>query len=145
MKKCLFILLIVNILSIAFGFFTILGVSVIYAIIFLSIGILQLVPIIAIISCLDNIEDLQYQNSKLFSKLKKLEEEMFGKQNSDEYITAVAKGDVAKATWECIKCGTVNKPNTSYCSNCKAPYSPFINPTDNPNAKKKISRWIKFK
>lgn len=145
MKKCLYILLIINILTIAYGFFAILSASVIYAVILLGLGILQLVPIIAIISCIDNIEELHYQNTKLFYKLKKLDEEVNGTQNRDEYIPAVTNSDSAKATWECVKCGTVNKPDTTCCSNCKAPYSPFINPTDNPYAKKKISRWVKFK
>ena len=145
MKKCLVILLIIDILALAYGFFTFLGVSVFYALIILSLGILQIVPIIAIISCLDNIEELQYQNTKLFYKLKKLDEDVNGSDGNNEYIPTVTNPDVAKATWECVKCGTVNKPNTTCCSNCKAPYSPFINPTDDPYAKKKISRWIKFK
>ena len=145
MKKCLVALLIIDILALAYVFFTFLGVSLFYSLVILGLGILQMVPIIAIISCLDNIEELQYQNTKLFYKLKKLDEDVNGTENNDNYIPAITNTDTAKATWECVKCGNVNKPNTTSCSNCNAPYSPFINPTDNPYAKKKISRWIKFK
>ena len=67
MKKCLYILLIIDILAIAFGFITMLTASIIYAFILLALGILQLVPIVAIIYCLDSIEDQKYTISQLYT------------------------------------------------------------------------------
>mgnify|MGYP003300186591 CR=1 FL=1 len=74
MKKCLYILFVIDVLAIACGFITMLTASVIYAIVFLALGFLQLVPIIAIIYCLDNIEDHIYKISQLYLKFHRLEE-----------------------------------------------------------------------
>ena len=144
MKKLLYILLIINIISLILAFFMLLANSLIYAIVFGLLGILQLIPLIAIISNMDNIEKLQDDVSYLYYKLKQIDDANI--KNQDGTATPVANNpDTAIAPWKCVKCDTVNKANTNHCSNCKAPYSPFINPTDNPYAKKKISRWIKYK
>lgn len=144
MKKLLYIILTINIISLILAFFAILGSSFFYAILFGLLGILQLVPIIALISCMDNIENLQEDVSYLYYKLKHYEEDTGNIPESTSSPIA-NNPDTARATWKCVKCDTVNKANTNHCSNCKAPYSPFINPTDDPYAKKKISRWVKYK
>lgn len=146
MKKLLFILLAINILSYIFAFFMIMASSFLYAVVFAVLGILQLIPIIAIIMCIENIEALKNDVSYLQYKLKHLEDGVSVSKTSDVSTPPVAEyKDIAIAPWECVKCGTVNKAETAYCSNCKAAYSPFVNPTVDPNAKKKISRWVKFK
>ncbi len=145
MRKLLYILLGINILTLAYGFFAILSSSIVYAVILLLLGILELIPIIAIISCIDDIEKLKDENSMLSYRLKKLENEVLPEETVHNSFPELTHGDTAKAVWECVKCSTVNKAGTSHCSNCKAPYSPFINPTDNPYEKKKLSRWIKDK
>lgn len=150
-KKFLYILLAVDIIAIVLFFFLTIANSPVYSIIITLISILGLSPIFALIYCLDYIEDLKYTQNKLLSKVKKLEDTLEETDNVEifsEANTYPAKSnhiDSAKAVWECVKCGTVNKANTNHCSNCKAPYSPFINPTSDPNAKKKISRWVKYK
>ena len=144
MRKLLIILLVINAMALAIGFFMMLANSILYSIIFLAIGMLELIPIIAIISCLDDIEDLQYENNYLRTKIKKIEDSINGDVKEEE-ITVAHNPTAAKAAWECIKCGTVNKVETAECSNCNAPYSPFLNPTDDPKRKKKISRFVKFK
>ena len=146
MRKFLYILLVINILTLTYAFFAILGTSVLYAVIVLALGILELVPIIALISCLDNIGKLQSENVMLSYRLKKLENEILTNDTpADTVYPELKHGETARAVWECVKCGTVNKAETSHCSNCKAEYSPFINPTDDPTKKKKLSRWIKDK
>jgi len=146
MIKCLFIILAIKILAMAYIFFMLLSSYPLYAVIALLLGIIDLIPTIALIYCLNSIDELKYEQNKLFYKLKKTEEELFGTPNAEKSShTANLNKDTAPAVWECVKCGTVNKAETDCCSNCKAPYSPFINPTDNPYAKKKVSRWIKFK
>ena len=74
MRKLLIILLIINIIALSVSFLMMLGINLLYSIILLALGILELIPIIAIISCLDNIENLQYENKYLYEKLKKLED-----------------------------------------------------------------------
>ena len=146
MKKLLIVQLIINILALTYAFFAFLGSSVIYAFLVLGLGILSLVPIIALISCLDNIEKLTEDNIMLSYRLKKLENEVLQPDTvTDTSYPELITGETANAVWECVKCGTVNKAGTSHCLNCKAEYSPFINPTDDPNKKKKLSRWIKEK
>ena len=58
MKKMLYILLALDILGVAVLFFATLSSSVIYSFVALALGILQIVPIVAIISNMDNIERL---------------------------------------------------------------------------------------
>ncbi len=144
MKKILYILLVIDIISLVIGFFAILVNSIIYAVIFAVLGAVGLVPLLALIHCLDSIENLESEVSYLHYKIKKLEDN--GEEAIKENTPPSADNkDTAIATWKCVKCDTVNKAGTNHCSNCKAPYSPFINPTDNPYAKKKVSRWIKYK
>ena len=145
MRILLYILLGINILALAVAFIMMLTTSPVYAVIILLLGILEIVPIIAIISCLDDIEKLKGENTMLSYRLKKLENEVLPQETVHNSYPELAHGDTAKAVWECVKCSTVNKAGTSHCSNCKAPYSPLVNPTDDPTKKKKRSRWIKDK
>lgn len=146
MRKLLYILLGIKILAMVVCFFMFLSSSVLYAVIFAMLGILDLIPIIAIIFCLDNIESLQDAHSSLFYKVKRIDDAINGTSVTENAeAPAVKYQETAKAVWECVKCGTVNKAETTHCANCKAEYSPIINPTDNPKLKKKISRWVKYK
>ncbi len=145
MRKLLYILLVINIITLAIAFIMSLVAAPLYAILLLLLGILELIPIIAIISCLDDIEKLKQENAMLSYRLKKLENEVIPEEAKHNRIPELVHGEAARAVWECVKCGTINKAGTSHCSNCKAPYSPFINPTDDPTKKKKRSRWIKDK
>lgn len=144
MKRLLYILLVINIISLIIGILILMGNSLFYAVVFGALGVLQLIPLIAIISNMDNIEIMQDDLSYLYNKVRQIEN---ANKNDDDIPSPPATNykDTAIAPWKCVKCDTVNKANTNHCSNCKAPYSPFINPTDNPYAKKKISRWIKYK
>ena len=149
MKKYLYIILVIDFLSIGFVFFALLSTSLLYSVIATLLGLLGLVPIFAIISCLDNIESLQHTQNKLLYQIKKLEDALNGaseNKNPDitnENIAVSINKDTARGVWECVKCGTVNKAQTDSCSNCKAPYSPWVNPTDSALSKKKRSRWVK--
>ncbi|MBQ3058066.1 MAG: zinc finger Ran-binding domain-containing family 2 protein [Clostridia bacterium] len=145
MRKLLIILLVINVITLAIAFIMSLVTAPLYAVLFLLLGILELVPIIAIISCLDDIDKLKQENAMLSYRLKKLENEVLPEDPVHNSFPELAYGEPARAIWECVKCGTVNKAGTTQCSHCKAPYSPFINPTDDPTKKKKRSRWIKDK
>ena len=133
--------MIIDILAIAFGFITMLTASIIYAIILLALGILQLVPIIAIIYCLDNIEDHNYKISRLFLKLHQFEE-----TKENDITPPVAEvGNKSDLPWKCIKCETVNKAGATNCSNCGAKFLPEINPVFEPTPKGLKGFLIKFK
>ena len=141
MKKCLYILLTIDILAIAFGFITMLTASIIYAFILLALGILQLVPIVAIIYCLDSIEDQKYTISQLYTKLYNLEE-----TRENDITPPVAEvGNKSDLPWKCVKCETVNKAGATNCSNCGAKFSPEINPVFEPTPKGLKGFLLKFK
>lgn len=144
MKVLLYILTVLQILSGVFLFFIFITTNAwYYGLIFLFISILQATLTLVVIDNKNRIESLEYYNDNILLKLKKLE-------NNDEinstYPSPVIDQNIPAAVgaWQCINCDTINKAGTNRCSNCQANYSPEINPTVNPNAKKKrISRWIK--
>ncbi len=145
MQVLLYILLALQLLSGVLAFFLFVTNVWYLAIIFLVVALLQSVLILVVIDNKNRVRYLEFYTDNIISKLKKLE----SPSNISENAPAPPinqNPNVAIGTWECIKCGTVNKIGTTNCSNCKADYIPEINPTSNPNDKKKrISRWIKFK
>ncbi len=145
MKKLLYILLTIDIISLAIGFFASLSVSLIFSVIILLLGILNLVPIIAIISNIDNIENLYDELNSMKYKLKALSDDNKPIDSENKSLPTVGQKEKARGAWECVKCGTINKEGTDTCQNCKALYSPIINPTTNPFEKKNVSRWVKEK
>lgn len=147
MKKILWFLLGFNFLGLAITFFALLTTNWFYAIIVLVLGSLGLVPLYALISCLYRIDKLEDDNYVLQYKIKCLEDDINGERKVDNATHPELERLVdAEATWDCVKCGTVNKAGTTRCSNCKAEYSPIVNPTHYPTKKKpKVSRWVKYK
>ncbi len=140
MKKLLNILLVVQIISAAITFFAGLSASVLLAILQLAINVLIIALTLAVIFNIDDIENLKYELTRLREDLKKQKEPDNIKQNTPP---SVSRTDTARGSWECVKCRTVNKAGTTHCTNCKAEYSSYINPTSNPFTKKKVSRWVK--
>ena len=145
MRKLLNILLILNIIGLIIGFIISLFSSPLLALLIFPLGILDLVPIIAIINNMDSIDTLNDELYRIKYKLKTIEDR--DKQSSEDIPQASIPEyrETANGNWECVKCGTINKQGTDACQNCKALYSAFINPTTNPYEKVKVSRWIKDK
>ena len=132
MRKLLYLILVLDVIGTIVGFFMTLSSSVLLAILVLVSGIIGLAPIYALISALDDIDMLKYDVSRLHSELYSIK-----KQEDEEETSKVAHSspsvqnkEVSKRNWQCIKCVTVNKAGTSKCSNCGAPYDPYLNPTD---------------
>ncbi|MBQ8740107.1 MAG: hypothetical protein IJY79_00990 [Clostridia bacterium] len=147
MQILLYILLVIQIINGTIGFFALVTNLWYVAIIYLILSILQAVLTIVVIDSKNRITNLELNIDSIFSKLKKLEKTDETLFKEEEFIPPATKNRQASiGAWECIKCGTINKIGSTHCSNCKADYSPEINPTVNPNdKKKKISRWIKYK
>ncbi len=143
MKLLLIILLIIQIISAVIVFFTTLSTSLLLSILTLFIAILQIVLTIAVIYCLDSIEDLRADYNILLDKLHKIEDKNNPIKVSHQ-TPALKQGEESKKTWKCIKCETVNKAGSKACEKCGAEYSSWINPTfdSNPN---KMSRFLKEK
>ena len=145
MKKLLYILLFLQIISGLYLFFLFLGNNAFAAVVAGFISILQIALTISVIRNTEDIEQLNEETTWLRTKLKELEDVVNPYNSAESAVPAVYHGEAARGTWECVKCGTVNKAGTDACQSCGAAYSAEINPTSNPFAKKKprISRFVK--
>lgn len=145
MKKLLYILLFLQIISGVFIFFMLIGSDAFTAVLAGFISILQIVLTLSVIRNTDETERLSEETFWLRTKLKELEDVVNPYNSPESAVPAAYHGEAARGTWECVKCGTVNKAGTDACQSCGAAYSAEINPTSNPYAKKKprVSRFIK--
>ena len=145
MKKLLYILLFLQIISGVYLFFLFLGNNAFAAVVAGFISILQIVLTLSVIRNTDETERLSEETFWLRTKLKELENVVNPYNSPESAVPAAYHGEAARGTWECVKCGTVNKAGTDICQSCGAAYSAEINPTSNPFAKKKprISRFVK--
>ncbi len=139
MKKLLYVLIAIDIFSLVVGVIFLLAENIIYAIVAAALGILNLVPLFAIVHCLDTTEQNTADISYLYYKLKKLETE---EETPISYSAPLKHSDSPKKPWKCLKCDTVNKAEDSICAGCKAEYN-YLNPTFDSVPKKK-SRFVKF-
>lgn len=144
MKKLLYAILVIEIIGAIIGFFAVALTSLITAVLVLPFILISFVPIIAIIINFENIEKLQEEVAVLrYQNSEKQRSGVVAEAPQETPPPAVDRKETARGAWECVKCGTVNKAGTTHCSNCKADYSPWTNPTTSPSAKKKLSRWVK--
>ncbi len=143
MKKLLYTLLIIEIILAVVAFFVLLYTSVFAAVFLSALNLLTLVPIIAIIHNINDIDELEYTMSKLRYKVKVLED-IVNKDAPEKEKPTEKEAPYSMGNWTCIKCGTINKMGTNECENCKAQYS-IDCPTTDPSKKKKVSRFVKYK
>ena len=145
MKKLLYILLFLQIISGVYLFFFFLCNNAFAAVVAGFISILQIVLTLSVIRNTDETERLSEETFWLRTKLKELENVVNPYNSPESAVPAAYHGEAARGTWECVKCGTVNKAGTDICQSCGAAYSAEINPTSNPFAKKKprVSRFVK--
>ena len=145
MKKLLYILLFLQIIGGVFSFFLLIGSNAFAAVLAGFICILQITLTVSVIRNTEGVEQLSEETTWLRTKLKRLEEAVNPYNSPESAVPAAYHGEAARGTWECVKCGTVNKAGTDVCQNCGAAYSAEINPTSNPYAKKKprVSRFVK--
>jgi len=92
---------------------------------FLALGV---IPWLVLLDHMDQIEQLYRQVSLLQTKVHFLEKEMLSSEEGDEsdlsYVNPNGVSSVsASSRWECVKCGAVNRANTSVCENCGARFS----------------------
>ncbi|MBQ8550477.1 MAG: zinc finger Ran-binding domain-containing family 2 protein [Clostridia bacterium] len=143
MKTLLKTVLALQIISIIIVFMGLIGTSPFYAVIASAISAVQLAPTIAIMMHTRDIDDLYDEVNRLRYEIKKLDRDMEALHPDSDLPDRPA--DPSFGTWECVKCGAVNKSGTSKCENCGAKYSFVQNPTTDPEDKKKakVSRWVK--
>ena len=145
MKKLLYILLFLQIIGGVYLFFLLIGNNAFAAVVAGFTCILQIALTLSVIRNTDETERLSDETFWLRTRLKELEDAVNPYNPPEPAAPTVNHGAAAYGTWECVKCGTVNKAGTEVCQSCGAAYSATINPTSNPFAKKKprISRFVK--
>lgn len=142
MKKLLYILLVVQLFATVYEFFTLMGAAFGLAIVSAAVNILSVTLTIAVIRNMGEIEELWYSLNRMRHDIKVIDDNIEKPQN-EKITPSIDRREAARGAWECVKCATVNKAGTDSCSNCGAQYSVWDNPTVSPNAKKKLSRWVK--
>lgn len=141
LKALLIILLVLQIFLGSWCFIALLPQSMLTALLFLFLAVLQTALTFVVIIHCNQQEDIWFEIERLRHAVRELQKSA----EADKEITyfAVNHGDLAKSAWECIKCGTVNKEKTTYCIHCGAAYVTGVYPTDDASEKRKMSRWIK--
>ena len=108
MRKYLYLILVLQIIGAIAEFFILLSQSVILSVLLTPISLLGVIPTIAIIRNMDDIDDLRYEVNKL-----RYENNKSDVSSNDDFqlkiSPSVSNKETARGTWECVKCGTVNK------------------------------------
>ena len=112
MKKLLYILLFLQIISGVFIFFMLIGSDAFTAVLAGFICILQIALTFSVICNTEGVEQLSEETAWLRQKLKRLENIVNPYNSPESAVPAAYHGEAARGTWECVKCGTVNKAGT---------------------------------
>ena len=144
MKVLLYILLVLQILASCTLFLVLIAQSFLLALLYLFIGALQVVLTLAVIGNMDSAEVLHFEVSRLRDAVRELQVAA-EKENPEAELAYPAENpaELAQNVWECVKCGTVNKAETTRCAHCGAAYAASVKPTDDPLVKRELSRWVK--
>lgn len=140
MKKLMYINLVIQVISIIVSFIAFLGQNIIIAIIFLALSAVGLVVPISILKLMEAENQLKSELFMLRHNMRQMERVLELDENI-EYKSSLSENESAYGTWKCVKCESVNKMGSAYCAHCGSAYSSDINPTADPNKKKKLNRW----
>ena len=127
-KAALIVLIVIEIVGGVVSFLGLLISNWIVALISLPFLALGVIPWLVLLDHMDQIEQLYRQVSLLQTKVHFLEKEMLSSEEGDDsdlsYVNPNGVSSVsASSRWECVKCGAVNRANTSVCENCGARFS----------------------
>ena len=127
-KAALIVLIVIEIVGGVISFLGLLISNWIVALISLPFLALGVIPWLVLLDHMDQIEQLYRQVSLLQTKIHFLEKEMLSSEEGDDsdlsYVNPNGVSSVsASSRWECVKCGAVNRANTSVCENCGARFS----------------------
>ncbi len=140
MKKILYLYLGLELSAAIVALLLSLNSSFILALVSFLAALVGVIIPLAVIKNLDNIEEMQTELFRLRHHITQIENVLEGKAEQEGEPLSFEE-EFAGGTWQCVKCGSVNKEGTSHCSNCKAAYDSYVNPTSDPNKKKKLNRW----
>ena len=117
-KAALIVLIVIEIVGGVISFLGLLISNWIVALISLPFLALGVIPWLVLLDHMDQIEQLYRQVSLLQTKIHFLEKEMLSSEEGDDsdlsYVNPNGVSSVsASSRWECVKCGAVNRANTS--------------------------------
>ena len=119
MKKCLIALVVINILGGVIAGFALLVNNLLYGILGFVGTALSVVPYIALLQAMEDIEDLTASIQVLQGWLHQMRSAM---DTSPELSTAMQK-HVSQQAWTCRRCNAVNKGGTHTCESCGGRYT----------------------
>lgn len=119
MKKCLIVLVVINVIAGAVSGFALLAENLLLGIVGFAGTALGIVPYIALIHALEEIEDLRASVQLLFGRTRRMETAM----DTSEELSVAMRSQPAGEMWSCPRCQTVNKVGTASCESCGAAYT----------------------
>lgn len=141
MKALLIVLLVLQMLVCVFVFFAFLPSSIVLALLYLAIAALQCILTVAVIRHCVEIEDIWDEIYRLRGAVRQLQNVV--EPPEDVVYPIELPTETSQNVWECVKCATVNKAETTHCAHCGSAYAVSVNPTDDPTKKRVMSRWVK--
>ena len=114
------ILIVIEAVVAVFSFFGTLSQGFTAALTSLAISLALLAPLVAIWLLLAEVETLEIKVNYLENE--RIRKDILESEPTPNTVPEVQKGRSAITSWTCIKCGTVNKANTSNCENCGSAY-----------------------
>ena len=151
MKAALLVLLVLQLVSGAILGIGAFSQSLLLGILSIASAVLGILPIIALLWCMDDVDDLRSECVRLQCKLYQLEKAVGPVQQP-----IMKDGEAAQASplpiqtanrrWTCPKCQSVNAEGTSFCQECGARYaSDFGGLEERPLTKWKLKDYKKRK
>ncbi len=123
MKRALYIIIAINIVSGIISGFMLLSQSIILGLLCFFFAGIGIIPYLLIIQHCDDIESLRAEISFLRSEIFKIQNSGTSDDGKKRYAT-----ETANQKWQCLKCKAVNPAGTNVCQNCGDFYSSFDNP-----------------
>lgn len=118
MRKCLIAMIIINLLGGVLGSFALLAQNILLGVLGFVGTALSVVPYIALLQAMDDIEDLRASVQVLQGRIYQMRQAV---DTVPEVKTALDK-QVSRHVWSCPRCGAVNKAGTHECESCGARY-----------------------
>lgn len=123
LKKIIIVLTAISWLMLIAMFIGTIADGFVRALINFVIGLVLTVPLVALVLVMDEVEQLRVKVGELECENGRLERQ-FSLPGAEEKRTppTAVRGRKAMLDWICAKCGSVNKANTTNCSECGSAY-----------------------
>lgn len=127
MRTAIIVIIVIQLIADVVASLALLGQNFLLAILGLALALLSLVPLIALLRCMEDVSDLQSEVYSLRNRLHRLEGQLAAPEDRPVAGAFVSEAPQSKMTarerWTCSKCGSVNRAGINACESCGARYS----------------------